>query len=111
MASNYIQPGDNLTIPAPANCNSGDIVVAGEIIGIAAGNATAGQPVDVQTGRVWTLPKVGIVSFALGGPVYYDSAAKLATSDDDEGANPKIGVAVAVATDAASSVKVRLSSF
>ena len=39
MATNYIQLGDSLTIPAPASVLSGDLVIAGEIIGIAAGHA------------------------------------------------------------------------
>ena len=31
MATNYVQPGDTLTIPAPADVLSGGVVIAGSI--------------------------------------------------------------------------------
>ena len=47
MATNFIQPGDCLTIPAPAAVASGGVVIAGTIVGIAAGDAESGESVDV----------------------------------------------------------------
>ena len=68
MATNYIQPGDSLTIPAPAAVASGGVVIAGSIVGIAAGDAESGASVDVVTRGVFTLPKVGANAFTSGRP-------------------------------------------
>ncbi len=77
---NYIQPGDTLTIPAPAAVLSGEPVVAGDIRGIASGDAASGAPVDVKCSGVFTLPKVAANGFVLGGKVYWSATTKLATS-------------------------------
>lgn len=109
MAKNWIQPGDTITIPAPAAVASGEPVIAGDIIGIAAGAAASGQPVDVNTSGVWDLSKVSANAFALGAKVYWDATAKLATSTAS--GNTLIGVAVAAAGASTAAVRVRLSGF
>jgi len=109
MANNYVQKGDTLTIPAPAAVLSGGVVIAGDIKGIAQGDAESGKPVDVKTVGVWELPKVGANAFALGGAVYWDATAKLATTTSS--GNTKLGVAVEAAAASTAAVKVRLSGF
>ena len=109
MANNFVQPGDVITIPAPAAVASGEPVIAGDIKGIAAGAAASGQPVDVNTSGVWDLSKVSANAFALGAKVYWDASAKLATSTAS--GNTLIGVAVAAAGASTASVRVRLSGF
>jgi predicted RecA/RadA family phage recombinase len=106
---NFVQPGDTLTIPAPATVASGEPVIAGEIIGIAAGAAASGALVDVVTNGVFDLAKVGANAFALGAPVYWDSEEKLATSTSTD--NTRLGVAVAAAGSGVATVSVRLSNF
>lgn len=106
MASNYVQPGDTLTIPAPADVVSGGVVIAGEIIGIAQGDALTGAPVDVALSDVWELAKVGANNFTLGASVYWDDTANLATTTAS--GNTKIGVAVATGGASTATVKVRL---
>lgn len=109
MARNYIQPGDVLTIFAPAAVLSGAPVIAGDIKGIAQGDAAAGASVDVATSGVWELPKVAANAFALGGKVYWSTADGLATSTAS--GNTLLGVAVEAAAAGTASVKVRLSGF
>lgn len=111
MARNFVQPGNTLTIPSPAAVQSGGVVVAGSIVGIAQGDAAADEPCDVSVSGVWELPKVGGDGVALGTAVYWDAAAELVTIDADEGANPKLGVAIEAAAAGAAAVKVRLSGF
>lgn len=111
MATNFIQTGANLTIPAPAAVLSGEPVFAGEILGIALGDAASGASVDVATTGVFTLPKVAIDVVTLGAPVYWDAGAELATIDDATGANPKLGVATEAAAGSTGIVKVRIASF
>lgn len=105
---NYVQKGETLTIPAPATVESGDIVVAGALIGIAAGDAASGADLDLVTEGVFTVPKVSALAITLGAVVYFDESAELVTTDDDEGGNPRLGVAVAAAANPSATVNVKL---
>jgi predicted RecA/RadA family phage recombinase len=107
MASNYVQIGDTLTIPAPADVLSGGVVIAGGIVGIAQNDALTGALVDVATTDVWELPKVGADAFTLGAAVYWDDAANLCTVTAT--ANTLLGVAIAAAGAGIATVKVRLN--
>ncbi|WP_333830400.1 DUF2190 family protein [Pararhodobacter sp.] len=109
MAKNFIQPGDTITIPAPSDVAGGFPVIAGDIVGIAQGDAASGADVDVKTSGVWELPKVGANDFTLGAKVYWDSDDDLATTTASE--NTLLGVAVAAAGASTAAVKVRLSGF
>lgn len=106
---NYVQPGETLTIPAPAAVLSGEPVIAGNIVGIASGDAASGATVDVATVGVFELPKVAANAFTLGAPVYWNADDKLATSTAS--GNTKLGVAVAAAAASTATVNVRLSGF
>lgn len=107
MASNYVQTGDTLTIPAPADVLSGGVVIAGGIKGIAQNDALTGALVDVATTDVWELAKVGADVIALGAAVYWDDAADLATVTS--AGNTLLGVAIAAAGAGVAAVKVRLN--
>ncbi len=109
MATNFVQPGNVITIPAPAAIDSGAVVIVGSIIGVAAGGAASGADLDLHTGGVWYLPKVSADVFTLGAVVYWDAVASLATVTATD--NIKIGVAVAAAGNGDATVKVRLSGF
>jgi len=105
---NYIQRGDDLTLAAPYDVDSGDGVLIGSIFGVAAIDAASGDDVDISTRGVFSLAKAG-VAVTLGAPIYWDDTAKVVTTDDDSGGNPKIGAAVAAAADVAATVAVRLN--
>lgn len=109
MATNFIQNGNTLTIPAPATVAGGFPVIAGAIVGIALGDAVMGAPVDVTTGGVFELPKVAIDDVALGDIIYWDDVTELATLTATN--NTKLGVAVAAAGASTGTVKVRMSGF
>ncbi len=106
---NYVQPGDVLTIPAPADVLSGAVVISGAIIGVAAGDALSGAEVDVETRGVFILPKVSALAIAVGDVVYFDNATKLVTKTAS--GNMKLGVAVTAAPNPSAIVNVRLSGF
>ncbi len=109
MATNFIQRGDNLTIPAPATVTSGAPVIAGEIVGIALGDAASGASVDVATSGVFEIAKVAADDMALGDVIYWDDSTELATITATD--NTKLGVAVTAAGTGTGAVKVRLSGF
>ncbi|MDP3409027.1 DUF2190 family protein [Bosea sp. (in: a-proteobacteria)] len=103
---NYVQAGKNLTLPAPANVLSGDVVIIGSILGIAAGTAASGSDLDLVTEGVFKLPKVSALAIAIGDAVYWDSTNKLVTKTAS--GNTKLGVAVSVAANPSGTVNVKL---
>lgn len=103
---NFLQPGVNLTLPAPVAVASGDVVIVGEIHGVAAGDAAEGDPCDVVTVGVFTLPKVAANAFGIGDKVYWDGTNKLATSTAS--GNTRLGTAVEVAATTTATVAVKL---
>lgn len=104
---NYIQPGNTLTLTAPAVIVSGDVVAVGSIIGVANGDAANGAPVDVDTVGVFRLPKVAALAISAGDVVYWDSAAKLVNKTSS--GNTKLGVATEAAANPSPNVAVRLN--
>ncbi len=105
----YVQPGDRITLTAAAAASSGDGVLVGSLFGIAFGDAEIGDTLTLSTTGVFEMAKVSTDVLAVGAAVYWDDSAGLATSDDDTGSNPKIGVAVTAAGNPSSSVRVRLN--
>lgn len=103
---NFIQQGVNLTVPAPANILSGEVVVIGELHGVASINAAEGEDLVFVTEGVFELPKVAADNFAIGAKVYYDSTAKLVTTTAT--GNTLIGVAVTAAPASSGSVNVKI---
>lgn len=106
MATNFVQPGDTLTIIAPEAVTAGAIVAVGDLVGIAAHAAAETAQVDVHTSGVWVLPKVGANTFTLGAKVYWDATAKLATST--AASNVLIGYCVEHVGSGQPTVKARL---
>lgn len=104
---NYIQPGTNLTLVSPETVIAGAGLLIGSIFGVAASDAVLGNNVDLVTEGVFELPKVSAQAMTLGAKVYWDSAAKLATTVS--AGNTLIGVAVAVAVNPSSVATVRLN--
>jgi len=104
---NYVQKGENLTLPAPYAVTSGDGALIGNIFGVAAGDAAEGAEVDLVTVGVFTLPKVSTDAIAVGAAVYWDDDAKLITTTATD--NTKIGVSVATAVNPSGTTDVRLN--
>lgn len=107
MATNYVQLGNTLTIPAPATVASGAGVLVGSIFGIAAGDAESGADFDLETRGVFEMPKVSALAIAIGDKVYWDDTAKLVNKTAS--GNTLIGVAVTAAANPSATVNVRLN--
>lgn len=105
---NFVQPGVNLTIPAPADVASGDVVIVGSILGIAAETVLSGGDVDVVTEGVFTLPKVSALAISIGDVLYFDAATKLVNKTSS--GNMKIGIAVTAAANPSGFVNVKLAA-
>lgn len=92
---NYVQAGENLTVPAPADTLSGEGVLLGALFGVATANAASGQPVTIVRRGVFTLPKVSAQAWTIGAKVYWDAAAGNVTTTAS--GNTLIGLAVEAA--------------
>ena len=104
---NFVQIGENITIPAPATVTSGELVIVGSLFGIASTDALTGERVTLSTTGVFEMPKVAADAMTIGAVVYYDESAGLVTLTATE--NTKIGVAVNDAGNGSGSVRVRLN--
>lgn len=104
---NYVQTGDNLTLPSPYDVSSGGGALVGSIFGVAAGDALTGADVDLVTRGVFTLDKVAVDAFTIGEPAYWDDVQQLVTVDPT--GNTKIGVAVEAAAGGSATVAIRLN--
>ena len=108
---NYIAPGDVLTVVAAAAIVSGQGLLVGDMLTVAAGSAAIGESVSVITEGVFTLPKRTNASTAAilqGAAVYWDNTAKVIDNTSNTGANKLAGYAYVAAVSTAATVQVRL---
>lgn len=105
---NYEQPGQVITVTAPADVASGQGVLVGDLFGVAQAAALSGQPVEIVTEGVFTLPKVSGTAINEGVRVFWDSTAGNVTTTTTS--NRVIGWAVGPGNYAAgaTSIKVKL---
>ena len=104
---NFIQPGDVITLIAPAGgAGSGSGVLVGNLFGVAAFAAPEGEGVEVATRGVYMLPKEPTAIIAQGGQVAWDAAAKL-VNVPAAGRYP-IGIATEAAGNGMATISVRL---
>lgn len=109
MSRNYVHNGDAVTLAAPANTNSGDLVIVGQLFGVAQSSANSGANVALRCGGVHTLRKLNgaSTSFAAGANVYWDATNANCTVSATS--NTRIGVATVAAANADVSITVRLN--
>lgn len=92
MARNFVQPGDTITMIAPAAVASGAGVLVGAVFGIALHDAAQGAPVEVKRTGVWDVAKAtGQAWVADTTKLYWDNTAKNVTTT--VGTNVLVGVA------------------
>ena len=106
---NYVQVGDTITVSAPSAVSSGDYVVVGAIRGVAAYDAAPGDPAEVVTEGVFTLPKVAADVVAVGDLMYWDAVQSKLTKIGT-GSRPLVGVAVKAAGAGIATVDVKLGA-
>jgi predicted RecA/RadA family phage recombinase len=107
MASNYLQPGDTLTLTAPYAVVSGAGAKIGSIIGIATKAIANGATGEFAVTGVWSHAKVSAQAWTEGAKVYWDDAAKNFTTTSS--GNTLAGVAVEAAGNPSATGKVRLN--
>src|SRR4051812_3509173 len=108
MAKNFVHPGKNLTLVAPAaGVTTGLGVLIGLLFVVALTTATSGNSfVGAATG-VWSLPKVSTEVWAQGNRVYWDQANARCTTV--AAGMREIGVAEVAAANPSATGIVRLN--
>lgn len=102
---NFVKKGDSLPTPIAADVASGEVVVAGSLVGIAQVDGLNGDTIEVAYEGVVELPREATDTFAFGEAVYWDGSV-VTTTDTS---NTLMGYAAqAVAVAAAGSIQVKL---
>lgn len=104
---NFVQAGSNVTVPSPDTVAAGAGVLVGSLFGVANGAAATGEDLVLTTHGVFELPKALTDDMGIGDPVYWDDVALVVTLTATD--NTRIGVAVSVAGNPSSTVRVRLN--
>lgn len=106
----YIQEGDYLDYTPGSAVSAGDVVVQGDLIGIAKGDIAANKLGALAVTGVFDFPKATGASTAIsaGASVYWDVADEEAKTNSESGANKLLGKTVKAAGDNDATVRVRL---
>lgn len=105
---NFVQPGDLLTVPAPADVLSGELVKVGVLVGVASADALSGADVSIATVGVFDLAKTTAQAWTVGAAIYMVPGTKLCTTAATAG-NVLIGAAAAAAANPSAIGRVRLN--
>jgi len=113
MTARFIHDGNSIDYtPASggADVASGDVVVQGDLIGIAKFDIAAGVLGALAVTGVFDVAKATGASEAIGAgvKVYWDEAEAVAKTDAEAGANKYLGKTTAAAGDNDATVRVRL---
>lgn len=110
MATTYVQRGNSIDYTPSSDITAGDVVVQGELVGVAKLDIATGILGALAVSGVFDFPKTSGASTEItaGTKVYWDATNKVATSDSASGVNKYIGKTVADAGDDAELVRVRL---
>jgi len=105
---NYVQPGNVVSVTAPADgLSAGAGVLIGSLFGVAAIAAEASTPVEIETVGVFDLDKTAGDTFTQGATVYWNATTKACTSTASS--NTKIGAALLATSGSSPTVRVRLN--
>jgi predicted RecA/RadA family phage recombinase len=104
MAKNFVQSGMTMNVLLAVAVTSGDAIVVGNKVVVAAVDGKVGDEITMHTVGVWSLPKV-VGAIAQGAPLYLTSDGEITLTNTD---NTLAGYAfdAAGASDATVNVKI-----
>lgn len=104
----FIQPGNQVSVPAPADVTSGQGVLVGSLFGVAVHDALSGADVELSLEGVYSMAKATGAAWTVGARLYWDDTAKNLTTTAST--NKLAGVAVVAAGSADTTGIIRLSA-
>jgi len=107
----FVQDGCAVDYTPGSAVAAGDVVVQGDLIGIAKRPIAANELGSLSVEGVFDVPKATGASTAIaaGASVYWDVADAEAKTDDESGANKLLGKTTKAAADGDATVRVRLT--
>lgn len=106
---NFIQPGKNIEMEAASAVTSGSVVVFGDLVGVAMGDAASGEKCSLVLEGVFELAKEA-AAISAGDKVHFHAASGKVKAASGTGTVP-MGYAVASALAGDETVKVLLHKF
>ena len=106
----FIHDGNAIDYTPGSAVSAGDVVVQGDLIGVAKLDIAASALGALAVDGVFDFPKAagGGTAIAAGAKVYWDAGDSEAKEDAESGANKYLGKVVAAAADADTTVRVRM---
>lgn len=104
-----VQEGDQIDYTPSSAVAAGDVVVQGDLIGVAKQPIAANAPGALAVVGVFDFPKAAATVFAAGAKAYWDATNKLAVTSDGGGTNKLLGKATVAAGNGPTTVRVRMS--
>ena len=88
MAKTFVQPGDTVdAVAGVGGVKAGDVVLVGNLIGVAQTDAAEGVSYALALTGVWTLPKAS-GAILIGAQVFWDASAKNVVNASSAGLYP-----------------------
>lgn len=102
---NFVQPGDVISVPAPANVSAGGGVLVGSLFGVAVNTALSGAACEIAVTGVVDIVKATGQAWTVGQLIYWSgtNATNVAST------NKLIGVAVQAQASGDTVGRVRLN--
>jgi len=104
---NYIQPGEQITVPAPYDVASGAGALVGSIFGVAFDAALSGADVVLALEGVYEITALTADTASIGAKVYWDNSNKRLTTTSS--GNTYVGVFTKAKTNQETTATVRLN--
>jgi len=106
----FIHNGDSIDYTPGSAVADGDVVVQGDLVGVAKLNIAANALGALAVKGVFDFPKAtgASTAIAVGAICYWDVSATQAVDDDDSGTNKLLGKCVKAAADADATVRIKL---
>lgn len=105
----FVHDGDAIDYTPSSAVAAGDVVVIGELIGVAKHPIAANTRGALAVVGVFDFPKAGSTVFAAGDKAFWDATGGRAVTTDGNGANKLLGKVTAAAGNGPTLVRVRLS--
>lgn len=107
----FVQNGAAIDYTPGADVTAGDVVVQGDLVGVAKQDIAANALGALAVEGVFDFAKTagGGVTFAVGNLAYWDDTNDVAVTTDGAGANKLLGKVVRAAADADPTVRVKLT--
>jgi len=105
----FVSSGECIDYTPGSAVTAGDVVVQGDLVGIATRPIAAGTTGALAVSGIFDIVKASGTVFTAGQKVYWDASNKVAVTTEGAGTNKLIGKAVAAAGSGLTTVRVRLS--